>query len=216
VAALVHRIDDAGIGLRLVNTSVVHARTVRIRGGRFGADRIVRVSATAETRGVPGASGSYRAPANPARTTTWSCDDDLVVTLSPAHAADLDLIIARGAERPACTLPEETHERRPDPPRFRPARARGAYARPPRGLIDDFGGVSSATACAKLHGLGIRHSYIDGPEPLTAGSRVVGSALTLQFMPQREDMASGQGQEYAERHTRSGTCWRPCNRATCS
>jgi regulator of RNase E activity RraA len=80
--------------------------------------------------GVPGASGSYRAPANPARTTTWSCDDDLVVTLSPAHAADLDLIIARGAERPACTLPEETHERRPDPPRFRPARARRRL-RPP-------------------------------------------------------------------------------------
>lgn len=101
VAALVHRIDDAGIGLRLVNTSVVHARTVRIRGGRFGADRIVRVSATAETPGAfPGASGSYRAPANPARTTTWSCDDDLVVTLPPAHAADLDLIIARGAGTP--------------------------------------------------------------------------------------------------------------------
>ena len=76
-----------------------------------------------------------------------------------------------------------------------------AYARPPRELVEDFGGLSSATACAKLHGLGIRHSYIDGPEPLSTGSRVVGSALTLQFMPQREDMASGQGQEYAERHT---------------
>nr|MBS1900517.1 ribonuclease activity regulator RraA [Actinomycetota bacterium] len=76
-----------------------------------------------------------------------------------------------------------------------------AYARPGRELLDDFEGISSATACAKLHGLGIRRSYIDGPEPLTAGSHVVGSALTLQFMPQREDMASGQGQEYAERHT---------------
>lgn len=76
-----------------------------------------------------------------------------------------------------------------------------AYARPGRELLDDFEGISSATACAKLHGLGIRRSYIDGPEPLTVGSRVVGSALTLQFMPQREDMASGQGQEYAERHT---------------
>jgi len=77
----------------------------------------------------------------------------------------------------------------------------GTYTRPPRALVEDLDGISSATACAKLHGLGIRHSYIDGPEPLTTGSRVVGSALTLQFMPQREDMASGQGQEYAERHT---------------
>jgi len=76
-----------------------------------------------------------------------------------------------------------------------------AYTRPRRDLLEEFDGISSATACAKLHGLGIRRSYIEGPEPLTAGSRVVGSALTLQFMPQREDMASGQGQEYAERHT---------------
>lgn len=61
--------------------------------------------------------------------------------------------------------------------------------------------VSSATACAKLHGLGIRRSFVEGPRPLAAGQRVVGSAITLQFMPQREDLASGLGQEYVERHT---------------
>ena len=88
-------------GVRLVNTSVVHTRTVRIRGGRFGADRIVRVSATAETPGTfPGPSGSYRAPENPPRTVTWGCDDDVVIELPPAHGADLDLTIARGAGTP--------------------------------------------------------------------------------------------------------------------
>jgi hypothetical protein len=101
VAALVHTVHDAGLGVRLVNTSVVHTRTVRIRGGRFGADRIVRVSATAETPGTfPGPSGSYRAPENPPRTVTWDCDDDVVLELPPAHGADLDLTIARGAGTP--------------------------------------------------------------------------------------------------------------------
>lgn len=76
-----------------------------------------------------------------------------------------------------------------------------AYERPSAELMSSFDQVSSATACAKLHGLGIRHSYVDGPVPLAQGQRVVGSALTLQFMPQREDLASGHGQEYAERHT---------------
>ena len=40
-----------------------------------------------------------------------------------------------------------------------------------------------------------------GPRPLAPGQKVVGRALTLQFMPQREDVASGLGQEYIERHT---------------
>lgn len=61
--------------------------------------------------------------------------------------------------------------------------------------------VSAATACAKLHGLGIRHTFIEGPRPLRTGQRIVGNAVTLQFMPQREDLASGLGQEYVEKHT---------------
>lgn len=82
-----------------------------------------------------------------------------------------------------------------------------AYRRPDAALVDEFASLSSATACAKLHQLGIRRTFIEGPRPLTTGSRVVGSALTLQFMPQREDMAlpqdatDGVEQEYAERHT---------------
>lgn len=76
-----------------------------------------------------------------------------------------------------------------------------AYDRATPDALESFASISSATACAKLHELGIRRSYIEGPEPLTTGQRVVGTALTLQFMPQREDMASGAGQEYAERHT---------------
>lgn len=61
--------------------------------------------------------------------------------------------------------------------------------------------VSTATACAQLHQLGITRTYISGPAPLVSGQRVVGPGVTLQFMPQREDVASGVSQEYVERTT---------------
>jgi hypothetical protein len=101
VAALVHRLDAAGVAVRLVNTSTVHTRRVRLRGGRFGLDRITRASAVFEQPGAyPGASGTYAAPVGPTLTRTWEVDDDLVVTLPPAHGADLDLTIARATGSP--------------------------------------------------------------------------------------------------------------------
>lgn len=76
-----------------------------------------------------------------------------------------------------------------------------AFDRADADIVDRMSIVSAATACAKLHGMGITRSAIQGPTPLDRGARVVGSALTLQFMPQREDIASGVSQEYIERHT---------------
>ncbi|MCX4835736.1 ribonuclease activity regulator RraA [Streptomyces sp. NBC_00006] len=61
--------------------------------------------------------------------------------------------------------------------------------------------VSSATACAKLHAQGIRRTFVSGPRPLRPGQKIAGRVRTLQFMPQREDIASGLGQEYVERYT---------------
>ncbi|WP_309128141.1 hypothetical protein [Microbacterium sp.] len=101
VAALVHRLDDDGIGVTLVNTSVVHTRAVRLRGGRFGLDRIVSATAHVEdSSGYPGASGSYAAPRGAVSAIDVSCDDDLVIVLPPAHCADLDLSIARATGSP--------------------------------------------------------------------------------------------------------------------
>lgn len=77
----------------------------------------------------------------------------------------------------------------------------GTFRRADADLIGGLDRVSSATACAKLHELGVTRSFVEGPRPLQPGQRVVGSAITLQFMPQREDLASGLGQEYVERHT---------------
>ncbi|WP_457100787.1 RraA family protein [Microbacterium sp. P5_E9] len=77
----------------------------------------------------------------------------------------------------------------------------GTFDRADPDLLRRMDAVSAATACAKLNGLGISRTYVDGPTPLESGHKIVGSAVTLQFMPQREDVASGVSQEYVERNT---------------
>jgi regulator of RNase E activity RraA len=75
------------------------------------------------------------------------------------------------------------------------------YKRPDPKLIAQLHDVSSATAAATLHRMGIRQTYMDSPLPRTPGSKIVGPAVTLQFMPQREDVASGKAQEGVEKRT---------------
>lgn len=76
-----------------------------------------------------------------------------------------------------------------------------AYDRAEESLVAAMAPVSAATACAYLHQMGITRSFVAGPRPLVPDSRAVGPAVTLQFMPQREDVASGVSQEYVERTT---------------
>jgi regulator of RNase E activity RraA len=89
-------------------------------------------------------------------------------------------------------------EKLPTPPVSLPI-AGPAFERPDPALLRQLEGVGSATACAILHKLGLRNTFIQGPLPMRPGSKVVGPAVTLQFMPQREDILSGIQQEYAER-----------------
>ena len=74
-----------------------------------------------------------------------------------------------------------------------------AHRRPSAELLAKLNEVSSATASATLHRMGIRQTYMHSPVPRTPGAKVVGPAVTLQFMPQREDIASGAGQESVEK-----------------
>lgn len=60
--------------------------------------------------------------------------------------------------------------------------------RPPKELIEGLAHIGSATASGELSRLGIRDPHIRGPIPRTPGQTVVGPALTLQFMPKREDI----------------------------
>ncbi|MBZ0289727.1 MAG: ribonuclease activity regulator RraA, partial [Anaerolineae bacterium] len=73
------------------------------------------------------------------------------------------------------------------------------FERPSADLIRRLYCVSSATASAMLHKMGVRQTFIQGPVPRVPGSKVVGPAVTLQFMPQREDVASGIAQEGSEK-----------------
>ena len=77
----------------------------------------------------------------------------------------------------------------------------GAFRRPDAALIKRLEEVSSATAAATLHRMGIRQTFMAGPLPRVPGAKVVGPAVTLQFMPQREDVASGEAQENIEKKT---------------
>lgn len=68
--------------------------------------------------------------------------------------------------------------------------------RPPQALIDGLAQIGSATASGELHRLGIRDPQIRGPLPYTTGRCIAGPALTLQFMPKREDLYGAD--EYAD------------------
>ncbi len=60
--------------------------------------------------------------------------------------------------------------------------------RPPQDLIDGLATIGSATASGELSRLGIRDPHLRGLTTWTPGKTVVGPALTLQFMPKREDV----------------------------
>jgi regulator of RNase E activity RraA len=60
--------------------------------------------------------------------------------------------------------------------------------RPSKELIEGLATIGSATATGELSRLGIRDPYFRGPVAWTPGKTVVGPALTLQFMPKREDL----------------------------
>jgi regulator of RNase E activity RraA len=59
--------------------------------------------------------------------------------------------------------------------------------RPSKDLIQGLAEIGSATASGELSRLGIRDPFLKGPVAWTPGKTVVGPALTLQFMPKRED-----------------------------
>src|SRR5919109_4826270 len=74
-----------------------------------------------------------------------------------------------------------------------------SFERPDPALIRQLHAVSSATAAATMHKMGVRQTFIQGPLPRQAGAKVVGPAVTLQFMPQRDDVATGVAQEHVEK-----------------
>ena len=76
--------------------------------------------------------------------------------------------------------------------------------RPPSHLIDGLREIGSATASAELNRLGVLDAHIRGPLARTPGVSIAGPALTLQFMPRREDLIDlgeyGDPQRQLHRH----------------
>jgi regulator of RNase E activity RraA len=68
--------------------------------------------------------------------------------------------------------------------------------RPPKEIIDALSEIGAATIAGTLGHMGISHPHIVGPVSWNKGKSIVGPALTLQFMPKREDLY-GEG-EYSD------------------
>ncbi len=66
----------------------------------------------------------------------------------------------------------------------------------PRELVEGLASIGSATATSELSRLGIRSAHLQGLTSWTPGVAMAGSALTLQFMPKREDVYTAA--EYAD------------------
>lgn len=65
--------------------------------------------------------------------------------------------------------------------------------RPARHLVEGLRAIGAATASATLAHMGIRCAFMTGPVAWTKGEAAAGPALTLQFMPKREDLY-GEGE----------------------
>lgn len=69
----------------------------------------------------------------------------------------------------------------------------------PEDALERLKGVSTATASATLHKMGLSQITITGPRTTIPGRTMVGQAVTLQFMPMRADIGSTVAQEEYER-----------------
>jgi regulator of RNase E activity RraA len=68
--------------------------------------------------------------------------------------------------------------------------------RPSADLVEALRGLGTATTSGVLSSLGIRNAHMLGPVSHSTGRCIAGPALTLQFMPKREDLYGES--EYAE------------------
>jgi len=59
--------------------------------------------------------------------------------------------------------------------------------RPPPEIIEALSNLGTDSVCSTLDALGVRRNIIEGPIARVPGSTIVGPALTLQFLPMRED-----------------------------
>ena len=87
--------------------------------------------------------------------------------------------------------------------------------RPDRRLVEALREIGTATISGELRNFGIRNAAITGPRALTTGKISAGPALTLQFMPMREDHSARQSMT-TRRSSSTAMCCTTRNKATWS
>ena len=71
--------------------------------------------------------------------------------------------------------------------------------KPSREIVEQFREFGTATISSALREVcGIRRAFMMGPVAFTSGKKAVGTAVTLQFLPKREDIEPGQTEEEQE------------------
>ena len=71
------------------------------------------------------------------------------------------------------------------------------------GTIERLRQISTASLCTELFKLGFRSVYLEGVRPAAAGPRMAGPAVTVRFVPAREDVATYErlgDPAYPQRH----------------
>ena len=63
--------------------------------------------------------------------------------------------------------------------------------RPPREVVEALGRIGVDTVTSTMEGLGVRRTFMEGPVARVPGSKIAGPALTLRFLPMREDLMKG-------------------------
>jgi regulator of RNase E activity RraA len=71
--------------------------------------------------------------------------------------------------------------------------------RPSKELVEGLAKIGAATAAGELSRMGIRDPFMKGPVAWNKGKAIAGPALTLQFMPKREDLHGNNEYQNPER-----------------
>ena len=66
-----------------------------------------------------------------------------------------------------------------------------AIERPDRSVIEALKKLGTDAVTSTMDTLGVRRTFMEGPIARVPGSKIVGPALTLRFVPQREDQMRG-------------------------
>jgi regulator of RNase E activity RraA len=82
---------------------------------------------------------------------------------------------------------------------------------PPASLVEPFADFGTAGITSALReACGIRRANLVGPLPFTPGLKMVGTAVTLSFLPKREDIAEVAEQAAEESQESTSALWAAC------